>query len=172
MSINTVSSQDLIRLLTIFYQGSLQKNPLSVPNAHDLPTNFFKFEDIEQLANELGLSIPSSDLLSVLQQGLKIGLFQKSYQKGTECNLGSCQTRTTLPIIIYAYNPNMLRVNPNNRQYFPTNLLSQTTTTASFTAASYQPRLYSESKGFAITEQSVIPRTKVKNSRFSCCRNG
>lgn len=173
MSINTVTSQDLTKLLTIFYQGSLQKNPLSVPNALDLPTSFFKFEDIIQLANELGLSIPSSDLLTVLEKGLKIGLFQKSTQKGTECKFNSCQSRTVLPTIIYAYNPNMLKVNPSNKQYFPTNLLSQTTT-ASFTAASYQPRLYGESKGtgLTITDQQITSGNRVKNTILSCCRNG
>lgn len=91
----SVTNQDFINLLEILYQSV---EPSS-------KTSFFTKTEIEELSDVLLISLPSN-LDETLRQGLKRGLFLKCALSGTEI--------TGNPEYLYAYNPDLLRVNASN----------------------------------------------------------
>jgi hypothetical protein len=112
-------SSDLLDLLTVLYQGSvqkinsLQKTPILLERGNY--ALFFLEEDFPALAHILALPLPAN-YSDVLQSGLKQGIFQRSIIKGTECGANVCKfNNSSLPQLIYAYNPNMTKVNPRNQ---------------------------------------------------------
>ena len=119
MSATTPTNYDLLYLLTVLYQGSVQRSPLAlkpVPQSNNLNSaSFFLLDDIPLLAADLNLPLPS-DLNATLALGLSEGVFQRSIQDGTQCGANKCQSTTSLPVLIFGYNPNMLRVNNRNQQ--------------------------------------------------------
>jgi hypothetical protein len=113
----TVNNQDLVDLLTILYQGSVRRNTRAVPAVTNFNSAlFFRIEDIELVANDYGYSLPPAGIEPTLAAGLTRGVFQRSIEKGTQCGASFCRPTTELPTLIYAYNPNMLTVNPRNQE--------------------------------------------------------
>lgn len=117
--------EDLYNLLTVLYQGSVRKNPLAVPPVYQNHAQFFKKEDLPTLAAEYDLPLPP-DVDTTLKVGLQRGIYQRSIEDGTQCGASVCQPTTRLPTLIYAYNPNMLKVNKENQQILSYNPNSPT----------------------------------------------
>jgi hypothetical protein len=127
MSVSGDPNQDLLNLLTVLYQGSVQKSSLALPptiTSYPGSINsalFFHIDDIPTLAADLNLTLPA-DIQSTLKVGLSQGVFQRSALSGTLCHsFDVCRPTTAAnfvspPVLIYAYNPSMLRVNPRNSQ--------------------------------------------------------
>jgi len=133
-----VSSQDLLDLLTVLYQGSVQRSPLAVPPApldfHAGPSGvgkspppftarFFRRTDLEALADAYSLPLPSSGIEETLAVGVSRGVFQRALELGTQCGAGQpCDPTEPMPVVVYAYNPNMTTVNPRNEELLVLNL--------------------------------------------------
>ena len=122
MNATISTNYDLLDLLTVLYQGSIQHSPLALQpvqpvyqKGYENSASFFHEDDIPTLAEDLNLPLPSNVSVT-LARGLSQGVFQRSIQNGTQCGANVCQGTTSLPVLIYAYNPNMLRVNPKNAQ--------------------------------------------------------
>lgn len=111
---NNITVEDLNSLLQIMYTASSRQNKLAVPGVNVKNAKCFKPEDIPTLAFEYNLPLPSSDLLDTLEAGVRRGIFQSTVEVGTQCGYNWCNPPTIAPSLIYAYNPNMLRVNSSN----------------------------------------------------------
>lgn len=112
---SSVTDQDLLDLLTLLYQGSMQHSPRAVPPAVPQPVLFFRREDLEALAGDLDLPLPWASLDVTLALGLRRGLYQRSLQRGTNCNPLCGPSAPLNPVQIFAYNPSLLKVNPHNQ---------------------------------------------------------
>lgn len=120
----TVTNEDLTALLNILYQASVRKNPLAQPPVYKNPARFFEIEDIPIIAQEYGFPLPSAGIDATLRVGLSRGIYQRSILNGTQCGASVCEPTTSLPVLIYAYNPNMAKVNANNRQLLNPTILN------------------------------------------------
>ena len=138
-----VTNQDLADLLTILYQGSVRKNPLSLEPVYNTGAQFFLMDDLPTLAAEYDLPLPSAGIEATLKVGLKQGLYQRSIQNGTQCGSNVCHPQgasyrsfysagsgyvnpnrnvnlsinndtNSSPVLIYAYNPRLLQLNSQN----------------------------------------------------------
>ena len=175
----SVSRQDLLNLLTILYQGSVQRSLLAVPpTTTSYPGSinsalFFNVDDIPILAAELNLPLPMN-IASTLKVGMAEGIFQRSALIDTLCNTNVCHSvETLLPVLIYAYNPNMLRVNPRNSQLLalggsPFATYSQSVHGSVVKWSNYREPFYGK-RGSATWERNMYKPYKFASNK--CCRN-
>ena len=178
MSVSGVSRQDLLNLLAILYQGSVQKSSLALPptfTSYPGSINsalFFHIDDIPLLAAHLNFPLPV-DIVSTLKVGMSEGIFQRSALSGTQCSADVCHaTESLLPVLIYAYNPNMLRVNPRNSQLLalagnPFATYSQSVHGSVVKWSNYREPFYGK-RGSATWERSTYKPYKFASSK--CCR--
>lgn len=111
-----MSTSELGQLLQVLFQGNLQ----SRSSQRHAKTSYFTVEEIEELGDIFNLPLPS-DLLQVLDVGVRQGTFLRCVVDGTQYT-GSKQFE-------YAYNPDMLRVNPKNSLLLNPRCLSAHTVT-------------------------------------------
>lgn len=166
---STVSNQDLLDLLLILYQGSVRKNHLAVPSALPNTARFFRKEDIEAVATEYGFPLPESGIDATLSHGLSRGVFQRSIEKGTECGAGfPCYPTLELPTIIYAYNPNMAKVNPRNQALLnPFTMETQRIHGSAVLFANNRAPCYGTRGSATLTQNPIIANTSYQSRR--CC---
>jgi hypothetical protein len=115
----SVTNDDLTALMNILYQGTVRKNGLAVTPVISNPARFFLVSDIPTLATDYDLPLPTASVADTLKLGLSRGVYQRSIQRGTQCGripgASPCETSTNQPVLIYAYNPNMAKVNTANQ---------------------------------------------------------
>ena len=139
----SVTNKDLYDLLTILYQGSVRKFPTASIPVYSTGALFFLKEDIQAIAETYGFPLPSAGIDNTLRVGLTQGVFARSIQNGSQCGFSICDPKgasylafksdgsgpgnqntnrivdsgvdiSGTPVFIYAYNPNMLKVNSKN----------------------------------------------------------
>ena len=171
-------SSDLLDLLTVLYQGSvqkihsLQKTPVLLERGNY--ALFFLETDLPAVANILNLPLPINYSI-LLQDGLKQGVFQRSIVKGTECGANVCSfNNVSLPQLIYAYNPNMTKVNPRNQLLLSANgntMTEQTRIHGSKVTWSQNRAPMYETRGAAYFSHNpnITTRNNNRTNNTQCC---
>jgi hypothetical protein len=169
----SVTNQDLTHLLNVLYQGAVRKNPLAVPPAMANPAKFFRREDIETVANDYGFPLPA-DVDATLAVGLSRGVFQRSLEQGTECGAGlPCDPTVPEPILVYAYNPNMAKMNPRNQELLDPVALSYQRVSGTFVKFSNNRAPCYGTRGYAVWHPNPLsmPGTNRYQSTKCCSRS-
>lgn len=109
-----MSTLELQQVLTILFRGH-QRYRTSPRTS----TTYFTMEQIDALSTEFGLPIPA-DLQTVLTRGVRQGAFLRCGFRsdyGCPCvqGLPPIIPNSERPILLYAFNPNMLAANALNR---------------------------------------------------------
>jgi hypothetical protein len=161
---NTImSTENLIDLLHVLYQGSVRKHPLAVPPALPNRAKFFEFDSIPQVAKDYNLPLDIDNLEETLRVGLSRGIFQRSILAGTQCGANLCPTSSgifastaeSLPVLIYAYNPSILKVNPTNAQIL--DRLCIVSGTSSTIKRNGNSCICEGTRGSTVTDKTFIP---------------
>ena len=175
----SVLKTDLLKVLTVLYQGSVQKSLLAIaPTYTSYPGSinsalFFHIDDIPELAANLNLPLPV-DIVSTLKVGISQGVFQRSLMNGTEqCSTNGCDSVESTPVFIYAYNPSMLKVNPRNSQLLalggsPFASFSQSVHGSVVKCSNYREPFFGK-RGSAVWERSTFKPYKFASNK--CCAN-
>ena len=169
-----VSHQDLLDLLTILYQGSLQRNQRAVPPALPHPAAFFRYEDIELVAQDLNLPLPAAGVETTLRAGLPRGVFQRSIENGTQCGAFACDPPSAEgPVLVYAYNPHMLKVNPRNQELIAgtaaATLANYQTISGTAVRSSNNRAPFYGTRGSAVLDRDIIYKP-YRAQPLRCCR--
>jgi hypothetical protein len=189
----SVSNQDLSDLLMILYTASVKKNKLAVIPAINDGISYFAFESIPILADEYNLPLPLADLYTTLKVGLTRGIFNRSIQNGTQCGFNPCNGKgasyllfpssgnnansnldlntdiNSSPVLIYAYNPNMIKVNHNNVQLLNNTCVGYQKVSGSFVKYSNNRAPCYQYRGSASTSNyPYVNNRPVLSNR--CCR--
>jgi hypothetical protein len=198
-SSSSVTNEDLLNLLTILYQGSVRKNPLAVIPVYKTGAQFFNIKDIPTIASDYDLPLPLADIENTLKVGLNRGIFTKSIQNGTQCGFSVCIPKgasylafsspgsgpinpnpnrtvdpnvsiSSDPILIYAYNPQMLKVNSKNAELLASEaFLSFPKLSGSFVKYSNNRAPFYGYRGWASTSNYPPQRSGVSQSN-KCCK--
>jgi len=131
---------------------------------------FFKFEDIQTLAEEYNLPLsPTMDIQSTLDEGVRRGLYLKSVQDGTQCGSGfPCTPTTQLPTLVYSYNPNLAKIPSNGNFLSPFANYNQSIHGTAVLFQNNRAPCYGTRGSATLARNPFISVAKTKSNK--CCR--